>query len=134
MTVSWRVSAWQRLSLILTWACRAWYLHHLRNLREGIREPAEIRAINLMIIVYQIQRLFSGGAHEYFTSSDEDSEILDNFQRSIRPPSEDSDLVEIAEEFRTSLAELDREGDVSGSFHSPSDWESEASTLGSNAP
>ena len=119
--VSWRVYAWQRLSLTLTWAHRAWNLHHQRNLRNGIHEPAESHAANLRMIVYHIQRLLSGGEQEYLTASDENSEALDSPQSSGGLSSVNSDLPEIAKIYRMSLLELDSEGEVSGSFHSPSE-------------
>ena len=84
------------------------------------------------MIVYHIQRLLSGGEQEYLTASDETSEALDSPQSSGGLSSVNSDLPEIAKIYRMSLPELDSEGEVSGSFHSPSEWESEASTTGSN--
>ena len=130
--VSWRVYAWQRLSLTLTWAHRAWNLHNQRNLRDGVYESAEIRAANLRMIVYLIQRVLSEPEEVHLTASDEGSEASDSSQSSGGSRSVDSDRPELTMIYRMSLRELPSEGEVSGSFRSPSDWESEASTGGSH--
>ena len=100
MTLWWKF-AWRRLSLTVTWAHRAWNLHHRRNLRNGIDESAEDRAVYLRMIIYHIQSFLSEGEQEYSEASDEESE-----QSSVEPLSDDFEIPELAKMYFESLREL----------------------------